>query len=1089
MTGPSLSGHAGSSLEQRASARQAPESVRNPAGSIAWLLGGTVGGLFAVGVDLLWAAGRLGPMQMTLPSSLAMGAGVGMLFGALCAALSLVRNRLEQRGSERGLQGGGEVHWVWWPLASLPWLPLGWVLAQGSLTGHKVRQIADPAWSVPLASFVLASGAGAALVLGAWLFGRVAGRRMDSMWRWMGTAALVGLAVSLSGLNARLYVRLYPEIHAAMSVASFSALFLAAALAFADSKAKRSAGVWVVLAGLVAGPVLARLGMEPLRRSQMVRRAVYSLPSTGLILAVAVRRSDSGLGRAAAGPSGNVDDQAGAVGTGPIDLRGASVLLITIDALRADRVGCYHMRRAETLTPNLDRFCTQAVVFHRTYCHAPHSSFSLSSLQTGMPMRSLVALGEPLPRTLADILSERGYRTEAFCTNGIFFTEGEKLRKYQRRGFGFDHLDPNGYDGKELTDKAIAALDRLSAGSKPFYLWVHYFDVHEPYRVHPGITKGKRSVDRYDGEVKYADMQVARLLRHAAGLHRPAVVVLTADHGEEFGEHGGSYHGSSLYEEQVRVPLLWWLPGVSPKKVTEPVSLIDVVPTILDLLKIPYQGSLEGKSLTGLAAGRGGSRGPVFAEVSTKKMVRDGRYKLIFDQWRSLLELYDLSGDPSEKQNLADTRPRLVARLRSLLARHAAHLSRRLAGLPRALALARLGDPKAKDGLCRLALDAKADRDHRFEAIKRLAKMPGGCTVPSLCSLLVRPGPGIRREAAVALGELESACGRAELRALLSEAVSARLRHRAAVAAGRLGLAEAQPYLIEALADPDPVIRYRAGHYLGRIGDSRAVAALMAATSDRPAAHLVAFALGRIGARSGGQVSAKVGRFLGQWMGKAHSMLVKRYILKAMGLLARPEHAKAAFLFLGRAAVKEAEETLVRCHGLGTVAFGVDFSPSLTSSKEQDRGMRRKGLPPVDILPRAEGLQHCAARKPLDFRYLHATTCRSGGRVKLLFEGPSDLSGPWRMSLRGRIVSQGKTGKGVIHLWVNGADMGAKALGPGWQDLVWQTPGSFPVRGSEGDPHGVSGAGFPVEVLIQADPGSLALELDHFLMYRSIPRR
>ena len=150
--------------------------------------------------------------------------------------------------------------------------------------------------------------------------------------------------------------------------------------------------------------------------------------------------------------------------------------------------------------------------------------------------------------------------------------------------------------------------------------------------------------------------------------------------------------------------------------------------------------------------------------------------------------------------------------------------------------------------------------------------------------------------------------------------------------------------------------------------------------------------------------------------------------------------------------------------------------------------MRRKGLPPVDILPRAEGLQHCAARKPLDFRYLHATTCRSGGRVKLLFEGPSDLSGPWRMSLRGRIVSQGKTGKGVIHLWVNGADMGAKALGPGWQDLVWQTPGSLPVRGSEGDPHGVSGAGFPVEVLIQADPGSLILELDHFLMYRSQPK-
>src|SRR5262249_29552298 len=155
-------------------------------------------------------------------------------------------------------------------------------------------------------------------------------------------------------------------------------------------------------------------------------------------------------------------------------------------------------------------------------------------------------------------------------------------------------------------------------------------------------------VERYDSEVAFVDRQLGRLVAALERLDRPVVLVLTADHGEEFKEHGGWYHGSSVYEEQVRVPLIVVAPGLGPRVVRQPVELVDVAPTVMGLLGQAAPPSLRGDDL-GAALLGGGEARPIFAEVDTRRMVADERWKLIHDVRRDTWELYDLDADPGEQ--------------------------------------------------------------------------------------------------------------------------------------------------------------------------------------------------------------------------------------------------------------------------------------------------------------------------------------------------------------------------------------------------------------------------------------------------------
>ncbi len=187
----------------------------------------------------------------------------------------------------------------------------------------------------------------------------------------------------------------------------------------------------------------------------------------------------------------------------------AHVVLVTVDALRADRIG--RVVQGRSLTPNLDAMDRDTVIFDRAITQAPHSSYAISSLHTGEYLHETIPLGQrqPLP-TLADTLRARGFNTVGLYTNGIFFTEGERLFAYRDSRYGFARASHVDHDARAQTDAAITELDDAARRGGPTLLWVHYFDVHAPYWGH-----GDSPEARYDDAVRRVDGEVARLLGHA----------------------------------------------------------------------------------------------------------------------------------------------------------------------------------------------------------------------------------------------------------------------------------------------------------------------------------------------------------------------------------------------------------------------------------------------------------------------------------------------------------------------------------------------------------------------------------------------
>ncbi|HSD27636.1 MAG TPA: sulfatase-like hydrolase/transferase [Vicinamibacteria bacterium] len=370
-----------------------------------------------------------------------------------------------------------------------------------------------------------------------------------------------------------------------------------------------------------------------------------------------------------------------------------NVLLVTLDTTRADRLGCYGYAPART--PHLDRLATEGVRFATAIAPAPITLPSHSSILTGLyPFEHGVRnngnfyLADRF-ETLATRLKARGYRTAAFV--GSFILD----RRYGL-DHGFDVYDDRmegeyaqvvALQAERRGDRTALALgrwidERAKEPEAPFFAWLHLYDPHEPYRP-PRPFRDLFPKDPYDGEIAFADAVVASVLdrlRGAALLDRTLVVV-TGDHGESLGDHGETTHSMFIYEAAIRVPLVLWRPGLLPagRVVEDPVRLVDVAPTILDLLGAPALAAPHARSLVGLVEGRTeGSPRPAYSETllpqfymnwAPLRSFRDGRFKLI-DAPRP--ELYDLAADPGESRNLyAEQRPRAEA-LREGLGRLAA---------------------------------------------------------------------------------------------------------------------------------------------------------------------------------------------------------------------------------------------------------------------------------------------------------------------------------------------------------------------------------------------------------------------------------
>ena len=349
---------------------------------------------------------------------------------------------------------------------------------------------------------------------------------------------------------------------------------------------------------------------------------------------------------------------------------------IVIDSLRADRVGHSTRPYPRNLTPKIEAFRARGAFDLRTArSPAANTADALPAMLTSrFPtlLRRARAAGRP-GASLASLLAARGYRT-AFVTPVGDHTEDA------RQGFGVveDSLSHRksyiyGVTSINVTEMAASMLQAWRA--EPFFLLVHYFDPHGAYIPHKDFYFGDSDVDRYDSEVALTDAACGALLDLLAsnGFLDDTVVIVTADHGEAFGEHGRVAHGGILYDEVVRVPLLVWVPGLSGRPIDAPVSLLDLTPTVLDLLGLPDPGQLQGRSLLPLLRGAPLPPAPQFFDTSWKprtelRGVLAGDWKYVVDLATGVELLFDLGADPAERHNRIDRAPDVAETLRAAVA-------------------------------------------------------------------------------------------------------------------------------------------------------------------------------------------------------------------------------------------------------------------------------------------------------------------------------------------------------------------------------------------------------------------------------------
>jgi arylsulfatase A-like enzyme len=378
-------------------------------------------------------------------------------------------------------------------------------------------------------------------------------------------------------------------------------------------------------------------------------------------------------------------------------------VIIGVDTLRSDHLGCYGYER-ET-TPNIDRFASGGTLFENVYSQSPWTLPSFATVFTSLyPSQHGAGSLETRMRTsfppLAMILLKNGYSTGA-----IINAPALKRQFGINRGFEFYDVNPPGVErrAETVTEDALAWIDANSDG--PFFAFVHYFDPHLSYsppqpfdtRFDPDYSgrigrafdltefPGTRTnnfeelrvltdadwnhiVSLYDGEIAYTDQAVAALIEglEERGLRDNTLLVFLSDHGEEFFEHEGFEHGHTLYNELLKVPLILSLPGVIPqgKRIEQPVRLLDVMPTALDVMGIPPGTHVEGVSLEPLIAGKelSGTRSSLhphhvsFAEAMLhgpeQKSLISHPWKLIYTMHSGERSLFNLDADPGETENL-----------------------------------------------------------------------------------------------------------------------------------------------------------------------------------------------------------------------------------------------------------------------------------------------------------------------------------------------------------------------------------------------------------------------------------------------------
>lgn len=372
-----------------------------------------------------------------------------------------------------------------------------------------------------------------------------------------------------------------------------------------------------------------------------------------------------------------------------------NVLVILVDTVRADRLGVTGYRRAGTsLTPRLDAFAATALNFTHAYAQGSNTPRSVPAILTSRPP-SWIAFHKTfhnfpglLPENvlLFEPLADAGYHTALVASHFYFEPRrnvGQGVADYDDSG-ALGLVDGNSdYAAPRIVPKVLTRLADYAQHGTRFAMLVHLFEPHSTYIDHPEFPvteKGEAGLAaRYDYEIAIDDQWIGKILDalDAQHLSDHTIVVVLSDHGEEFGEHvfqgaRAFFHGQTLYEDILRVPLLIRIPGVKPAVRNEVVSLLDVAPTILDAARIPIPSSFMGRSLL---ESHPPSQRSVLAEIQPTPeldqtvhalVTFDGRHKIIVTNNKTV-EVYDLTKDPGEQKNLVAKDPKLTAELRKQL--------------------------------------------------------------------------------------------------------------------------------------------------------------------------------------------------------------------------------------------------------------------------------------------------------------------------------------------------------------------------------------------------------------------------------------
>ena len=396
-----------------------------------------------------------------------------------------------------------------------------------------------------------------------------------------------------------------------------------------------------------------------------------------------------------------------------------NVVFILVDTLRADHLGSYGATR--DTSPNLDAFAESAYRFTTTEAQAGCTFPSVNSLLTsryaehflGQPQERRMSIPDSIP-TLAEILSAQGYQTVAVSASPVVRDTPSRVNHFGGFGRGFDRFDEECMmkDASCVNVRTLEALDGLSS---PFFLYLHYWDPHDPYNppphhirsfpdrpyslrfLHNGnlwpiirmlyrdgpewqITPGDVAQIKtlYDEEIRYFDGRFQELLDRlrADGTLDHTILVFASDHGDEQLEHGQIGHCRDIaYQTVLHTPLILKIPGMPGGVRQAKVQNLDIVPTLLDYLGIPAERfGFEGRSLRPVVEDDTAIHRFVFAAQGTSRVVSDGRWKLLYDIGSDQRRLFDLGDDPGETRDLATEQPEEADRLQEVLFRWIRHL-------------------------------------------------------------------------------------------------------------------------------------------------------------------------------------------------------------------------------------------------------------------------------------------------------------------------------------------------------------------------------------------------------------------------------